>query len=164
MTKIHIVKTVVFTVVIYSCESWNEKAEHQRIDAFELWFKGWRKLLEVSWRARRSNQPVLREINLESLEGLMLKLKLQCFGYLMWTDDSLEKSLMLAEGEERVRGWDGWTASLTRWTWVWVNSGSWWWTGRPGVLRFMGSKSVGYDWATKLNWTDTFYLASIYMY
>ena len=93
-----------------------------------------------------------------SLEGMMLKLKLQYFGHLMRTVDSLEKTLMLgglgAGGEGDDRGWDGWMASLTRWTWIWVNSWSWWWTGRPGVLRFMGSQRVGHDWATELNWTE----------
>ena len=94
-----------------------------------------------------------------SLEGLMLKLKLQYFGHQMRRVDSLEKTLMLeglgAGGEGGNRGWDGWVASLTRWVWVWVNSGSWWWTGRPGVLRFMGSQRVGHDWATGLNWTGS---------
>ena len=96
-TKVHIVKTVVFPVGMYSCESWTtKKAEHQRIDAFELWC--WRRLLKVPWTARRSNQSILKEINPEySLEGLMLKLKLQNFGHLMRTDDSLEKSLMLGK-------------------------------------------------------------------
>ena len=91
-----------------------------------------------------------------SLEGLMLKLKLQYFCHLMQRVDSLEKTLMLGgigrrrEGDDR--GWDGWMASPTWWTWVWVNSGSWWWTGRPGVLQFIGSQRVGQDWATQLNW------------
>ena len=93
-----------------------------------------------------------------SLEGLMLKLKLQYFGHLMRRDDSLEKTLMLgglgAGGEGDDRGWDGWMASPTWWTWVWVNSGRWWWTGRPSVLQFMGSQRVGHDWATELNWTE----------
>ena len=111
------------------------KAARQRIVAFELWC--WRRLLRVYWTARRSNQSILKEINPGcSLEGLMLKLKLQYFGHLMWRVDSLEKTLMLRGiGSRR---WDGWMASLTWWTWVWVNSGSWWWTGRPSVLRFMG--------------------------
>ena len=91
-----------------------------------------------------------------SLEGLMLKLKLQYFGHLMRRADSMEKTLMLGGiGGRRRRGrqrWDGWMASLIRWAWVWVNSGSWWWTGRPGVLRFMGSQRVRHDWATELNW------------
>ena len=94
-----------------------------------------------------------------SLEEMMVKLKLQYFGHLMRGVDSLEKTLMLggigAGGEGDDRGWDGWMASRTRWTWVWVNSGSWWWTGRPGMLLFMGSQRVGHDWATELNWTCT---------
>ena len=93
-----------------------------------------------------------------SLEGMMLKLKLQYFGHLMWRVDSLEKLWCwerLGEGEEGDnRGWDGWMASLTQWTWVWLNSGSWWWTGRPGVLQFMGLQIVRHDWATELNWTN----------
>ena len=88
----------------------------------------------------------------------MLKLKLQYFGHLMRTVDSLEKTLILggieAGGEEDDREWDGWMASPTRWAWIWVNSGSWWWTGRPGVLRFMGSQRVGHDWVTEPNWTE----------
>ena len=88
----------------------------------------------------------------------MLKLKLQYFGHLTQRADSLEKLWcwegLGAGGKGDDRGWDGWMASLTRWTWVWVNSGSWWWTGRPGVLRLMGSQRVGHDWATELNWTE----------
>ena len=84
------------------------------------------------------------------------------FGHLMRRADSFEKTLMLGKIEGRRRGddkgWDGWMASSTQWTWVWVNSGSWWWTGRPGVLRFMGSQRVGHDWATELNWTEIFSL------
>ena len=94
------------------------------------------------------------------LEGLMLKLKLQYFGHLMQIIDSLEKTLMLGkiEGRRRKgdRGWESWMASQTQWAWVWVNFRSWWWTGRPGVLRFMGSQRAGHDWATELNWTETF--------
>ena len=90
---------------------------------------------------------------------MMLRLKLQYFGHLMWRVDSLEKTLMLggmgAGGEGDDRGWDGWMASLTRWTWVWVNSGSWWGTGRPGVLWFMGSQRVGQDWVTDLRYITT---------
>ena len=124
------------------------------------WKTGIRKLLRlrVPWTARRSNQSILKEIGPGiSLEGLMLKLKLQYFGHLMPRVDSLEKTLILggvgAGGEGDGRGWDGWMASLTWWTWVWVNSGGWWWTGRPGALRFMESQRVGHDWATELNWT-----------
>ena len=155
-TKVRLVKAMVFLVVMYGCESWTvKKAEHWRIDAFELWC--WRRLLRVPWTARRSTQSILKEINPGiTLEGMMLKLKLQYFGHLMRRVDSLEKTLMLggigSGGEGDDIGWDGWMASLTRWTWVWVNSGSWWWTGRPGVLRFMGSQRVGHDWATDLIW------------
>ena len=155
-TKVHLVKAMVFPVVMYGCESWTvKKAEHRRIDAFELWY--WRRLLGVPWTAGRSNQSLLKEISPGcSLEGLILKLKLQYFGHLMWRVDSLEKTLMLggmgAGGERDNRGWDGWMASLTRWTWVWVNSASWWWTARPGMLRFMGLQRVGHNWATELNW------------
>ena len=104
-----------------------------------------------------------KEISPEySLEGLMLKLKLQYFGHLMWRDDSFEKTLKLGKSEGgRRRGWQRmrWMESLTQWAWVWVNSGSWWWTGRSGMLQFMGSQRVGHDWATELNWTDSHLLA-----
>ena len=138
-TKVPVVKAMLFPVVMYGCESWMiTKAEHWRIDVSELWC--WRRLLRVPWNARRSNQSILKEISPEySLEGLMLKLKLQYFGHLMGRTDSFEKTLMLvfqlkARGEGDDRGWDGWMPSLTQWTWVWVNFGSCWWTGRPGVL------------------------------
>ena len=120
-TKVHLVKAMVFPVVMYGCGSWTvKKAERRRIDAFELWC--WRRLLRVPWTARRSNQSILKEISPGcSLEGLMLKLKLQYFGYLMRKVDSLEKTLMLGGiGGRRRRGQkgmtDGWMASLTRWT------------------------------------------------
>ena len=138
-TKVHLVKAMVFPVVVYGCESWTiRKAEGQRIDAFELWC--WRRLLRVPWTARISNQSILKEISPEcSLEGLMLKLNLQSFGRLMRRADSLEKALMLGKIEgRRRRGLDGWMASPTQWTWVLVDSGSWLWTGRTGMLRFMG--------------------------
>ena len=147
-----LVKAMVFPVVMYGCESWTvKKAEHWRIDAFELWC--WRRLLRVPWTAKTSNQSILKEISLGcSLEGLMLKLKLQYFYHLMWRVDSLEKTMMLGKikaGEEGDDGgWDGWMASLNQWTWVWVNSGRWWWTRRPGMLQFMGSQRVRHDWAT----------------
>ena len=157
-TKVRLVKAMVFPVVMYGCESWTiKKAEHQIIDAFELWC--WRRLLRVPWTARRSNQSILKEISPGcSLEGMMLKLKLQYFGHLceelthwkrLWGWEGLG-----AGGEGDDRGWDGWMASPTRWTWVWVNSGRRWWTGRPGVLQFTGSQRVGHGWATELNWTD----------
>ena len=137
-------------------KSWTiKKDEHQKIDAFELWY--WRRLLRVPWTTKRSNQSILKGISPEySLEGLMLKLKLQYFGHLTWRTDSLEKTLKLerlkAGGEGDDRGWDGWMASPTQWTWVWVNSGSQWWTGRPGVLQSMGSQRVGHEWVTELNY------------
>ena len=157
-TKVHPVKAMVFPVVMYGCESWTvKKSEHRKIDAFELWC--WRRLLRVPWTARRSEQSILKEINPGcSLEGLMLKLKLQYFGHLMQRVDSLEKTLMLGgiegkkrKGRQRIRWLDGITDSLD------MNlrySGSWWWTWRPGVLRFMGSQKVRYEWASKPNWAE----------
>ena len=142
----------VFPVVMYGCESWTiSRAQHWRIDTFELWC--WRRLLSVPWTARRSNQSILKEISSEySLEDLTLKLKLQYFGHLIWRTYSFEKILMLGKiqgGRRRGdRGWDGWMASPTRCTWVWVNRGSWWWTGRPHVLQSMGSQ----DTTEQLNW------------
>ena len=133
-TNVHLVKAMVFPVVMYGCESWTiKKAEHWRTDAFELWC--WRRLLRVPWTAGRSNQSILKEISPWcSLEGLMLKLKHQYFVYLMWRADWLERTFMLGRlraGEEGDnREWDGWMASPTRWTGVWVDSESWWWTGR----------------------------------
>ena len=115
LTKVPLVRAVVFPAVMYGCESWNvKKAECWRIDAFELWC--WRRLLRVPWRARRSNQPMLKEISPEySLKGLMLKLKLQYFGNLMWRTDSLEKTLMLGKIDVRRRGWQRmrWLADIT---------------------------------------------------
>ena len=148
---------MVFPVVMYGCESWTvKKAQHRRIDAFELWC--WRRLLRVPWTSRKSNQSILKEISPEcSLEGLMLKPKLQYFSHRMQRTDSLEKTQMLERlkaGEGDDRGWDGWMASPTQWTWVWINSGSWWWTGRPGVLQSMGLQRFRHDWATELNWTE----------
>ena len=157
-TKVCLVKAMIFPVVMYGCENWIvKKAECWRIDAFELWC--WGRLLRVPWTARRSNQSILKEISPGcSLEELMLKLKLQYFGHLMQRADSLEKNLMLGGiGGRRRRGWqrmrrlDGITDSMN---FSWVNSGSWWWTGRPGVLRFMGLQRVGHVWATELNWTE----------
>ena len=130
------------------------KAERQRIDAFELWY--WRRLLRVPWTARRSNQSILRKLVLN------INWKDWCWS---WSSNTLAtwcKELahlkrpwcwqrLKVGGEGDSRGWDGWIASPTQWTWVWISSGSWWWTGKPGVLQSMGSQRVGHDWVTELN-------------
>ena len=127
LTKVRLVKDMVFPVIMYGCESWSiKKAESWGIDAFELWC--WRRLLRVPWTAGRSNQSILQEISPGcSLEGLMLKLKLQYFGRLMWRTDSFEKALMLGKIEgRRRRGWQRIQClggTLAQWTWVWSNSG-----------------------------------------
>ena len=144
--------------VMYGCESWTiKKAECQRIDAFEPWCQI--RLLRVPWTARRSNQSIIKEISPEySLEGVMLKLKFQFFGYLTQRADSLGKTLMLGQTEGDDRGWDGWMTSPTQWTWVWASFQSWWWTGKTNVLQSMGSQRVSHDWATELNWTEALLL------
>ena len=155
-TKVHLVKAIVFPVVIYGCESWTiKKAECRRIDAFELWC--WRRLLRVPWMIRRSKQSILKEISPGcSLEGLMLKLKLQYRSLATWCKGLTHLKRpwcwerLRARGEGDDRGWDGWVASPTQWTWIWVNSVSWWWTGRPSVLRFMRSQS----WTRLINWAE----------
>ena len=147
---------MVFPVVMYGCESWTiKKAVCQRIDAFELWC--WRRLLRVPWTARRSNQSILKEISPEcSLEGLMLKLKLQYFGHLIRSTNSLEKTLMLGKiegrrrrGRQRIR----WLDDITDWVDMRLSKfrSWWWWTGRPGVLQSGGFQRVGHNWATELN-------------
>ena len=143
---------------MYECDIWTiKKTEHQRIDAFKLWC--WGRLLRVPWTARRSNQSILRKWILN------IHCKDWCWS---WSSNTLAtwcKKLtylkrpwcwerLKAVGEGDDRGWDGWMASPTQWTWVWASSGSWWWTGRPGVLQSMGSQGVGHDWATELNWTE----------
>ena len=154
-TMVRLVKAMVFPVIMYGCESWTiKKVEHWRIDAFELWC--WRRLLRVPWIARRSNQSILMEISPEySLQGLMLNLKLQYLA--IWCKEltHLKKNWcwerLRAGGEGDDREWDGWMAWLIQWTWVLVNSGSWWWTGSPGVLRFMGLQRVVHVWVSELN-------------
>ena len=132
-----------------------KKAEHQRIDAFELWC--WIRRLRIPYTARRSNQSVLKEISPEySLEGFMLKLNLQYFG--TWFQELTHWKIpwcwerLKAGGEGDDRGWDGWIGSPTRWTWVWTCSGSWWWTGRPGMVQSCGKKES--DTTEWLNWTE----------
>ena len=148
-TKVYLIKAMVFHVWMWELdykESWVPKN-------WCFWTVVLEKTLRVPWTARRSNQYILKEISPGcSLEWLMLKLKLQYFGHLMWRADSFEKTLILGKTEgKRRRGRQRmkWHHRLE--TWVWVNSRSWWWTGRPGVLQFMGSQRVGH-WATELNW------------
>ena len=156
-TKVRLVKAMVFPVVRYGCESWTvKKAERWRIDAFELWC--WRRLLRVPWTARGSNQSTLRQIS----PGLHWKD--WCWS---WNSNTLATSCkelthckrpwcwerLRAGGEGDDRGWDGWMASPTRWTWVCVDSGNWWWTARPGVLWFMASqRRIRLSNWTELNW------------
>ena len=153
-----------FPLVMYGYESWTvKKPECWRIDAFELWC--WRRLLDCkeiqpvhskgdeSWvffggNDAKAETPVLWPPYVKS--------------WLIGKDWCWEG--LGAGGEGDDRGWDGWMASLTRWTWVWVNSGNWWWTGRPGMLWFMGSQRVGHDWATELNCTDVFFFYILFYY
>ena len=161
--KVHLVKAMVFPVVIYGCESWTiKKAEHRRIDGFELWC--WRRLLRVPWTARRSNQSILKESSLEySLEGLMLKLKLQYFGYLMQRTDSFEKTMMLGKIEGRRRGWQ-----KMRWLDGITDSMDMSLSKTPGVGDGQGGLVCCSPWGHKesdttkqLNWTDLMSFESV---
>ena len=156
-TKVHLVKATVFPVVMYGCGSWTiKKAEHRRIDAFELWC--WRRLLRVPWTARRSNQSILKEISPGcSLEGLTLKLKLQYWppdvkSWLIWKDPHAGRDWGQEEKgttEDEMAGWHHWLDGCeSGWIWELVMD------RRPGVLWFMGSQRVGHDWATELNWIE----------
>ena len=146
---------MVFPAVMYGYESWTiKKPEHQRIDVFELWC--WRRLLRVPWTTRILNQSILKEISPKySLEGLMLRgsntLATWCKELTYWKRPWCWERLKTG-GEGNDRGWDGWMASLTWWTRVWVSSGSWWWTGKPEVMQSMGCKES--DKTEWLNWTD----------
>jgi len=158
-TKVCLVKAIVFLVVMYGCESWTvKKAERQRTDAFEL--RCWRRLLRVPWTARE-----IQPVHSKGDRSWVFFWKEWCWS---WNSNTLAKWCEELTHSKRLwcweglgvggkgddRRWDGWMASLTRWTWVWVNSGRWWWTGRPGVLRFMESQRVGHNWVTELNWTE----------
>ena len=150
-TKVHLGKAMVSPVVTYGCESWiMKKTECQKIDAFELWC--WRRLLRVPWTARRSNQSILKETSPEYWKDWCWNSNTLA----TWCEELTHLKRpwcwerLKAEGEGDDRGWDGWLASLSQWTWVLVSSGSWWWTGRPGVLQSMGSQRIGHDWATEL--------------
>ena len=154
-TKVHLVKAMVFPVVMYGCESWTiKKAQLRRIDAFECGVG------EDSWESLGLQGDPTSLSSRRSVLGVHWK-------DLCWSwnsNTSCEESThwkrpwcwegLGAGGEGDDRGWDVWMASLTRWTWVWVNSGSWWWTGRPGMLWFMGLQRVGHNWATEMNWTE----------
>ena len=162
-TKVCLVKAMVFPVVMNGCESRTiKKAECRRIDAFEL--QCWRRLLRVPWNAKRSNQSILRK------SVLNIHWRYWCW---IWNSNTLatwcevltywkrpwcwERLKVGGKGDDR--GWDGWMASPAQWTWVWVNSRSWWWTGRPGVLQSMESqKSDMTEWLkwTELNWTESY--------
>ena len=143
---------------MYGCVSWTiKKAEHQRIDTFGLWC--WRRLLRVPWTARRSNLSILKEMSPEySLEGMMPKwnssiLATWCGEPTHWKRPWCWERLKVGgEGDDREWEWDGWMASLSQWTWVWISSRSWWWTVKPGMLQTMGSQRVGHDWW--LYWAD----------
>ena len=158
-TKVHLVKAMVFPIVMYGCESWIiKKAERRRIDAFELWY--WRRLLRVPWTARKSNQSIQRK----SIRNIHWKdwgwswnsntLATWCEELTHWKRPWCWERLKVGEGDDR--GWDDWMASLTQQTSVWASSGSWWWTGKPGMLQSMGLQRLRHEWVTELNWIYAF--------
>ena len=152
-TKVHLVKAMVFPVVMYGCKSWTvKKAEHRRIDAFELWY--WRKLLRVPWTAKRSNLSILKEMSPKySLQDWCWSWNSNTLA--TWCEELTNHWKRCWCWERlKVGGWDGWMVSPTRWTWLWVSSRSLWWTGKSGMQQSMGSQRVEHDWATELNWTE----------
>ena len=156
LTKVCMVKAMVFPVVMYRCGSWTiKKAEHRKMDAFEV--LSWIRLLRVLWTARRPNRSTPKEM-------LNIHWKERCWSwssstFATWCEwlthwkRSWHWARLKVGGEGDDRGWDGWMASLIRWTWVWASSGSWWWTGKPGMLQSMGLQRVRHDWPTELNWS-----------
>ena len=165
--KVHLVKSMVFPVIMYGCESWTiKKAEPQRIDAFELWC--WRRLLRIPWTAGRSNQCILKEI----IGGTDAKAETPILwppdvkNWLFGKDPDAGKDWRQEE-KGRTRGWDDWMAWVwtcglnesmnsstpCRWTWVWTSSRCLWWTGKPGMWQSMGSQRIGHCWVTELQWT-----------
>ena len=143
-TKVCLVKAMVFPVVMYGCESLTiKKAERWRIDGFELWC--WRRLLRVPWTARRLNQWILKETSHEYIHW-----KDWCWS---WNSNPLATWLEELTSWKRPWCWERLTVGLTQWTWVWVSSGSWWWTGKPGMLQSMGLQRVRHNWTTELNWS-----------
>ena len=151
-TKVRLVIGMVFPMVMYGCESWTiKRAEWWRIDAFELWC--WRRLLKVPWTARRSSPSILN-IHWKDWSWSWNSNTLAIWWELThWKRPWCWERLKVG-GERDGTGWDGWLASPAQWTWVWVNSGSWWWTGRPAILQSMELQRVGHDGMTELNWTD----------
>ena len=151
-TKVHLVKAMVFPVVMYGCESWTiERAEHQRIDAFELWC--WRRLLspldcmESKPVHPKGNQSWIFIGRTDAEAETPILWPPDVKNWFIWKDLNAGKDWRREKG---TTGWDGWMASPTQWTWVWVSLRSWWWTGRPGMLQSMGSQRAGHDWATEV--------------
>ena len=158
-TKVCLDKAMFFPVVMYRCVSWTiKRAEHQQTHAFELWC--WRRLLRVPWTARRSNQ-----WNPKGNQSWIFigRIDAEAEAPILWPPDAkcqlIEKDLDTGKDwrweEKETTGWDGWMASLTRWTWAWASSGNWWWTGKPGMLQSMGSEKVRHNWGTELNWVES---------
>ena len=163
-TKVHLVKAVVFLVVTYGCERWTLKKEHQRIDAFELWC--WRRLLRVPWTAKE-----IQPLNPKGNQFWIVIGRTDAEAPILWPPNAKnwlsgkkkkpgcwERLKPWGEGD---RGWDGWMASPTWWTWVWASFRNWWWTGKPGLLQFMGSQRVGRNWVTELTDWAPFFLHRI---